>query len=57
MCTVSSQSGCGNWDALLIEAKAVHAVRVAEHLHRPSLDVVEQAGREVKVVADQVALR
>jgi len=41
-----------NWDALLIEAKAVHAVWVAEHLHRSSLDVVKQAGRKVKVVVD-----
>ena len=44
-------------NALLVEEKPVHAVRVALHLHRPAAHVVEHAGRDVDVVLDQVALR
>ena len=44
-------------DALLVEELAVHAMRIAEHLHRPVADVREQVVGEVDVVADEVALR
>jgi hypothetical protein len=44
-------------DALLVEEKAVDPIRVALHLHGPSLCRIEHVRREVEVVLDEVALR
>jgi co-chaperonin GroES (HSP10) len=40
----------------LVEEEAVHAVRVALHMHRPPPHVVEDTAGDVDVVRDQVAL-
>ena len=44
-------------NTLLVEEKPVHALRVALHLHRPPLDVVQNGSGNGEVIGDQVALR
>ncbi len=47
----------GNRNALLVEELALDAVRIALHLHRAALDVVQRARGEIDVVGDEVSLR
>jgi hypothetical protein len=49
--------GMGIRDALLVEEESVHAVGVAEHLHRPLANVRQHLLGHVEVVLDEVALR
>ena len=53
---VSIQSGRGARRALHEEELALGAVRIALHHHRAVAQVRQQAGRDVRVVLEQVAL-